>query len=196
MPVDSRHPCCTVLDGALWVAPVPVPDAAGSRSRDVRAGVRGGGRVVAAGGVVGACLLVLTAVRGWGVDEVAAVAVVALVGAVVGAATTVGVVRVVESDQRDVVGDGVTLPAGAVPLPRSLARAAPDDATGEELVLWATRALRLRRAREALLSGAGPEARGEPGASVQARLGRAEEEHRAARRDWGPVGELLGLPDP
>lgn len=133
--------------------------------------------------------------RGWGVDEVAALAVVALVGAVVGAATAVGVLRLVESDPR-VDGEGDVLPVGSVPLPRTVARVAPDDATGEELVLWATRALRLRRAREALLSGAGPEARGEPGASVQARLGRAEEEHRAARRDWEPVGELLGLPDP
>lgn len=149
-------------------------------------------RALRLGGVAGAGLLAATAWHAWGVREVVALAIVALVGALVGAATGLGVARTGAPPPPT-----ASVPEGAVELPWSVARAAPDDATGDELVLWATRAGRLRRAREALLGGGGgPEPHRASAATVSDRLARAEREHERARAEWAPVGELLGLPDP
>lgn len=130
----------------------------------------------------------------WGLRDALALLTVALLGGVVGAVTAVGTARIVGPGQGE-----QEVPQGAVELLPAIARLAPDDASGSELVAWATRGLRLRAARRALLeggegdgTGAGPAS----GATVSARIAAAEREHRDALADWEPVGELLGLPHP
>ncbi|GAB2971141.1 hypothetical protein GCM10027282_06290 [Frigoribacterium salinisoli] len=142
--------------------------------------------------MAGGLALLVVAWSVWGVRDALALATVAVLGAVVGAVTAVGTARMGSAPEDDAV-----VPAGAVELLPSIARLAPDDATGSELVAWATRGLRLRRARRVLLDGGtDQEAAATPASAVAARIAEAELEHRRALADWAPVGDLLGLPHP
>lgn len=184
MPVDDRHPCCLRADGRLWV----IVGEATAGPRPPRRRVRTG----AGGAAGGALALLVVAWSVWGVRDALALATVALLGGAVGAVTAIGTARFGSAEEVE-----ADVPPGAVELLPSIARLAPDDATGSELVAWATRGLRLRRARRALLEGGtDPESGRSPGSTVAARIAEAEREHRRALDDWAPVGDLLGLPHP
>ena len=146
----------------------------------------------AGGAIAGAVGLVAVAWSVWGLRDALALLTVALLGGVVGAVTAVGTARTV------LPAPGVQeVPTGGVELLPAIARRAPDDASGSELVAWATRGLRLRAARRALLDGGeGPVSGVASAATVAAAVAAAEREHREALAAWAPVGELLGLPHP
>lgn len=150
------------------------------------------GRAWAGGATAGALALLTVAWSAWGLRDALALSTVGLLGGAVGAVTAVGTARMGSAE--DV--DSLVTP-GAVELLPSIARLAPDDATGSELVDWATRGLRLRRARRLLLEGGTDDGSGPTtGTTVAARIAEAEREHRGALVDWEPVGDLLGLPHP
>ena len=186
MAVDERHPCCVRSGGRLWVVP-------GQGTAEARPRPGGRARVAATGALIGAVLLAIVAWTVWGMRDGISLATVGLLGAVVGAVTAVGTARLVEPEAPE-----PAVPTGAVELLPGIARLAPDDATGDELVAWAGRGLRLRRARRALLDGGppSPDPFGTGGGTVAARIAAAEREHREAAAAWAPVGELLGLRDP
>ena len=149
--------------------------------------------MAASGGSIGAVLLTIVAWTVWGMRDGVSLATVGMLGAVVGAVTAVGTARLVEPEAPE-----PAVPTGAVELLPAIARLAPDDATGDELVAWTGRGLRLRHARRALLDAVppAPGPLGAGGGTVAARIAAAEREHREASAAWAPVGELLGLRDP
>jgi len=208
MSVDARHPSCFEFEARLYVVPSwsdhGVAETRRSLGPEIQETSRGGagpGRWAALGALVGGSFLGGVAATVWRVDGLWALSLVFVLGAVVGAVLAIGTRTIFH----DGVGDQASaveatgpsdqrLPA--VEVPWDVARAAPEDSTGDELVLWSTLTSRYREAREALVAGGGDDDRFTDPREAGARIAEWESAYRTASRDYEPVARLLGFPLP
>lgn len=181
MSVGPSHPACFVFDGRLYVVPSGSGLSASESARALRSRSAsepigsttpgGAAQWVLAGAVGGGVAFVIIAAAGaWHVASLLALLLCFTTGAVVGSVLAAGTRSLVVSAAG---GEGPTRLAAphAVEVPEDVASSAPDDSTGDELVLWSTLVSRYRRA-DGAASGV---------------------EHLEAARDYEMVARLLGL---
>ncbi|GAA0961033.1 hypothetical protein [Frigoribacterium faeni] len=204
MPVGPSHPSCFVFERRLFV----VPSGTGHGVVETRQSMRGsrvGSRETTVpggidvwllvGGITGGLFLATVAGAVWGVGPVLSLVLFFAMGALVGAVLATGtrslfVPATASAAHHDGSRGGAAFPA--VEVPWDVARAAPDDATADELVLWSTLVTRYRRAEEARVETPGEPATPTPIADEPAPAS-VEAEYRAAVRDYEPVARLLGF---
>lgn len=208
MSVDDRHPSCFEFEARLYVVPswsghgvAETRRSLGVEGESSPRGGAGAGRWAALGAVVGGTFLAGVAATVWRVDSLWALLLVFLVGAGVGAVLAVGTRTIFrEGDAPPLEPTTSSSPAPArlpvVEIPWDVARAAPEDATGDELVLWSTLTSRYREAREALVAGGGVDDRFTDPREAGARIAESESAYRSASRAYEPVARLLGFPLP
>lgn len=208
MSVDARHPSCFEFEARLYVVPSwsghGVAETRRSLGPEIRETSRGGagpGRWAALGALVGGSFLGGVAATVWRVDGLWALSLVFVLGAGVGAVLAIGTRTIFHEgagDQEAAVEapnpSDRRLPT--VEVPWDVARAAPEDSTGDELVLWSTLTSRYRDAREALVAGGGDDDRFTDPREAGARMAEWESAYRTASRDYEPVARLLGFPLP
>ncbi|ROS54370.1 hypothetical protein EDF50_0450 [Frigoribacterium sp. PhB24] len=173
----------------------------GPEIRDTSRGGAGAGRWATLGALVGGSFLGGVAATVWRVDGLWALLLIFVLGAAVGAVLAVGTRTIFREGE---AGQAPTVDAPgpsdrrlpAVEVPWDVARAAPEDSTGDELVLWATLTSRYREAREALVVGGGEDDRFTDPREAGARIAEWETAYRTASRDYEPVARLLGFPLP
>ena len=204
MSVDDRHPSCFEFEGRLYVVPTWSDHGVAETRRSfgaVGAHARGGtgsGRWAALGGLVGGSFLGGVATTVWRVDSLWALLLVFVLGAVVGSVLAIGTRTIFREGDTSESGprSGTGEPLPAIEVPWDVARAAPVDATGDELALWATLTSRYRDAREALVAGGDTDDRFTDPREAGARIAEWETAYRTASRDYEPVARLLGFPLP
>ena len=181
MSVGPSHPACFVFDGRLYVVPSGSDLSVSETARALRSlsaielsgptPPGGAAHWVVTGAVGGGvAFAVIAAAGGWHVTALLSLLLCFTMGALVGALLAAGTHSLVGA----ATGEGQAAPRAshAVEVPEDVASSAPDDSTGDELVLWSTLVSRYRRA-DATASGA---------------------EHLEAARDYETVARLLGLP--
>ena len=208
MSVDAHHPSCFEFEARLYVVPSwsghGVAETRRSLGPDTGATSRGGAgaaRWSALGAVVGGAFLVGVAATVWRVDGLGALLLIFVLGAAVGAVLAVGTRTIFREGEAGHLpeSDAGTPPSERLPavvVPWDVARAAPEDSTGDELVLWSTLTSRYRDAREALVAGGGEDDRFTDPLEAGARIAEWETAYRTASRDYEPVARLLGFPPP
>lgn len=207
MSVDARHPSCFEFESRLYVVPswsghgvAETRRSLGPEGGTTTRGGAGSARWAGLGALVGGSFLGGVAATVWRVDGLWALLLVFAVGAAVGAVLAVGT-RTIFRDG-GTTGDAVTVhrpttePLPRVEVPWDVARAAPEDSTGDELVLWSTLTSRYREAREALVAGGGDDDRFTDPRDAGARMAEWESAYRTASQDYEPVARLLGFPLP
>ncbi|WP_423924122.1 hypothetical protein ACPEEZ_07465 [Frigoribacterium sp. 2-23] len=203
MAIGVEHPSCFSIEKRLFVVPSWSPygvaetrqswiDARGTALPD--RGVRPL-RSIVIGALGGGLVLATTAITTWGVGDVLEAAMLFVVGSAVGAVLALGVRTLVATEKRGRVTRAAA-PLPAVEIPLDVARAAPDDSSDDELILWATRVVRFRYLQEAMatrsrLSGARSATPGSLDPSEEEPL--SSEAYRSAQADYEPVARLLGL---
>ena len=205
MSVDARHPSCFEFEARLYVVPSwsghGVAETRRSLGPEIQETDRGGaspGRWAALGALVGGSFLGGVAATVWRVDGLWALSLIFVVGAAVGAVLAVGTRTIFREGEADPASE-VSAPRPtegrlpAVEVPWDVARAAPEDSTGDELVLWSTLTSRYREAREALVAGGGEDDRFTDPGEAGARIAEWETAYRTASREYEPVARLLGF---
>lgn len=208
MSVDARHPSCFEFEARLYVVPswsghgvVETRRSLGPEIRETSRGGAGVGRWAALGALVGGSFLGGVAATVWRVDGLWALSLIFVLGAAVGAVLAIGTRTIFQEGAGD-QARGTAAPSPpegplpAVEVPWDVARAAPEDSAGDELVLWATLTSRYREAREALVAGGGEDDRFTDPREAGARIAEWESAYRTASRDYEPVARLLGFPLP
>jgi hypothetical protein len=187
MSVDASHPSCFVLERRLFAIPSGATRSVAQTRSDLRA--HGGWPVPArsrldvgliVGAVTGGFFLAFVAAGVWGVDSLSSLLLCFAMGAIVGGLLAAGT--------RALFIAPVTASPGAptseaVEIPWDVADAAPIDATGDELILWATLVVRYRMAEEA--RGRRADVDGDPHPD--------DTSYEAVLRDYESVASLLGL---
>ncbi|KPG84214.1 hypothetical protein [Frigoribacterium sp. RIT-PI-h] len=205
MSVDARHPSCFEFEARLYVVPSwsghGVAETRRSLGPEIQETDRGGaspGRWAALGALVGGSFLGGVAATVWRVDGPWAPALIFVARGALGAALAVGARTIFREGEAGPAAEvsaprppGGRRPAGEVPW--DVARAAPEDSTGDELVLWSTLTSRYREAREALVAGGGEDDRFTDPGEAGARIAEWETAYRTASRDYEPVARLLGF---
>jgi hypothetical protein len=206
MSVDARHPSCFEFEGRLYVVPswsghgvAETQHSLGADESTTRRGGAGPARWAGLGALVGGSFLGGVAATVWRVDGLWALLLIFVLGAGVGAVLAVGTRTIFR--EGDAADETTTVRPATGPLPRvevpwDVARAAPEDSTGDELVLWSTLTSRYREAREALVAGGGDDDRFTDPREAGARIAEWESAYRTASRDYEPVARLLGFPLP
>jgi hypothetical protein len=208
MSVNARHPSCFEFEARLYVVPswsghgvAETRRSLGPEAETTTRGGAGSARWAGLGALVGGSFLGGVAATVWRVDSLWALLLVFVLGAGVGAVLAVGT-RTIFRDG-DAPGDAAAHhpsssgePLPRVEVPWDVARAAPEDSTGDELVLWSTLTSRYREAREALVAGGGDDDRFTDPREAGARIAEWESAYRTASRDYEPVARLLGFPLP
>jgi hypothetical protein len=205
MAVDGTHPGCFALGGRIYAVPsdssFSVDETRASHAEATAARRRSRARPhwsAFLGGVAGGAFIDVSAWHASRLTDWVALAMMFALGGVVGFATAVGIRDALVSRLPEV--RSVLLPA--IEVPTDVARAAPDDATADELVLWSVVTLRFRAARVAVDTA--PSDESVPGTAASTRAGTlipaatpvlAELAYVTARHDFEPVAELLGLSD-
>lgn len=200
MSVGPSHPRCFVVGGALWVVPSGTGHDVETTRRSRSGSGHGGDAAVVlldawtlTGGATGGFFMGTVAGAVWHVQGLVDLAAFVVSGALVGAVLAVGTKRLFadfsEPGPGDAQPDASDRDLPAVRVPWDVAHAAPADADGDELALWALRAERWRLAR------AVREAR-VLRLDLAADDGGDDAEYREAAADYEPVARLLGLPLP
>lgn len=204
MAVDGRNPGCFEHASRLYAVP---SDSAFSVEETRSSYVAGAAaRRLATrprvhwsaflGGVLGGAFIDFSAWHASRLTDGTALCMLFGLGGVVGFATAIGIREALVGRPHE--EHVVRLPA--IEIPADIARAAPDDSTADELVLWSVLARRHRAARVALdelpfeSSGADASVGSRTGILTPA-LAQADAElaYVVARHDFEPVAELLGL---
>ncbi|KQR64429.1 hypothetical protein [Frigoribacterium sp. Leaf172] len=187
MSVDASHPSCFVLDRRLFAMPSGASRSLSQTKSDLRdldARSETGRTHLDVWSIVGAItggfFLAVVAGGVWGVTSLLSLLLCFGMGATVGALLAVGTRALFIAPTTAGRADPQT--CEAVEIPWDVADAAPDDATGDELILWATLVVRYRLAEEARAGRTGPEV-----ASA------TDHDYEAALRDYESVASLLGL---
>lgn len=147
---------------------------------------------------LGGFFLVASAWHASGFPDLISLCLVFVLGALVGYAAAVGMREVLVAQG----GESAKVRLPAVEVPRDVARAAPGDATVDELVLWSVLTRRFRAAAIALERAPFDEEPPDTGSrstgtiTPAATSALAELTYVTARHDYEPVAELLGLPLP
>ena len=208
MSVDARHPSCFEFEGRLYVVPswsghgvAETRRSLGPQMPETGRGGAGPGRWATLGAVVGGSFLGGVAATVWRVDGLWALSLIVVLGAVVGAVLAIGTRTIFREGTDDQVpaADATSPSDGPLPVvevPWDVACAAPEDSTGDELVLWSTLTSRYRDAREALVAGGGDDDRFTDPREAGARIAEWESAYRTASQDYEPVARLLGFPLP
>jgi hypothetical protein len=186
MSVDASHPSCFVLDRRLFAIPSGATRSVAQTRSDMLA--RRGWPVpersrldagLIVGAITGGFFLAFVAGHVWGVASLVSLLLCFAMGAIVGGLLAVGT--------RALFIPPATASPGAptseaVEIPWDVAGAAPIDATGDELILWATLVMRYRMAEEARGRRADADDDSHP-----------DDTYEAALRDYESVASLLGL---
>jgi hypothetical protein len=186
MSVDASHPSCFVFDRRLFAIPSGATRSVAQTRSDMLA--RRGWPVPArsrldagliVGAITGGFFLAFVAGGVWEVTSLVSLLLCFAMGAIVGGLLAAGT--------RALFIAPVTASRGAptseaVEIPWDVADAAPIDATGDELILWATLVMRYRMAEEARGRRADADGDAHPDDTLEAAL-----------RDYESVASLLGL---
>lgn len=208
MAVDGSHEACFQHGSRLYVVPSDsghtVDETAASYAR-ASAVFRRRPRQrlhwsALVGTVLGGLFLDFSAWHSSGLTDVLDLLMMFGLGGIVGFATAIGMRQALRAQPAE---PAVRLPA--IEVPADVARRSPDDATGDELVLWSVLTRRFRAAAVALENLPYDTAQDQHDSSGRAVTGTltpaatsalAEMSYVTARHDFAPVAELLGLPLP